>query len=226
MKKHGKRYQALAARVDPNQRHNVDEAVALLGQLKSAKFDETVEVALKLAIDPKQADQLVRGSYSLPKGTGKDVRIVAFCEGPEADGAREAGAREVGGEDLVKKIQGGWMDFDVAIAHPAMMRHVGKLGRLLGPQGKMPSPKSGTVTPNVAQAVGEFRAGKIEYRNDSFGNVNVPVGKISFEKADLVENIEGFIQHILAVRPAAVKGTYLAKAAVSLTMSPGIRLAI
>ena len=226
MGKHGKRYRELAAKVDPNRRYSVGEAVGLLRALRSAKFEETVEVALKLDIDPKQADQLVRGSYALPKGTGRDVRVIAFCEGAEADAARQAGAVEVGGEDLAKKIQDGWLDFDVAIAHPAVMRHVGRLGRILGPQGKMPSPKSGTVTPHVAQAVGEFRAGKIEYRNDNFGNVNVPVGKIGFDSADLVENIEGFIQHIVSVRPAAVKGAFLARAAVSLTMSPGIRLAI
>jgi large subunit ribosomal protein L1 len=222
----GKRYARLAKRVDPTRRYTVGEAVVLLHGLKSAKFDESVELALKLDIDAKQADQLVRGSFSLPKGTGKQVRVIAFCEGSEAEVAREEGAAEVGGEDLAKKIQEGWMDFDVAIAHPSMMRHVGRLGRILGPQGKMPSPKSGTVTPEVGRAVAEFRAGKIEYRNDSFGNVNVPVGKASFPAEDLVENIESFLRHILSARPQAVKGTYLAKAAVSLTMSPGIRLAI
>ncbi len=226
MAHHGKRYNKLADRVDAQRRYPVGEAVSLLKGMRSAKFDESVELALKLDIDAKQADQLVRGSFSLPRGTGKQVRVIAFCEGPEADAAREAGAIEVGSEELAKKISEGWMDFDVAIAHPAMMRHVGKLGRVLGPQGKMPSPKSGTVTPHVAQAVSEFRAGKIEYRNDSFGNLNVPVGKGTFEEEALVENIESFLQHILAIRPQAVKGLYLTKAAISLTMSPGVRLSV
>lgn len=226
MPKPGKRYRGLAKIVSPDKRYVVAEAVDLLRRMKSAKFDETVELALKLDIDPKQADQLVRGSFSLPKGTGKDVRVIAFCSGQMAEDATAAGASEAGGEELVKKIQDGWLAFDVAIAHPSMMRHVGRLGRILGPQGKMPSPKSGTVTPDVAAAVAEFRAGKIEYRNDNLGNVNVPVGKISFGQADLIENIDSFIQHVLAVRPAAVKGIYLSRAAVSLTMSPGVRLAV
>ena len=226
MPKTGKRYRELAQIVTLDKRYALAEAVDLLCRMKSAKFDETVELALKLDIDPKQADQLVRGSFSLPKGTGKDVRVIAFCSGQMTEDATAAGATEAGGEELVKKIQDGWLAFDVAIAHPSMMRFVGRLGRILGPQGKMPSPKSGTVTPDVAAAVAEFRAGKIEYRNDNLGNVNVPVGKVSFGQAELIENIDSFIQHILAVRPAAVKGIYLSRAAVSLTMSPGVRLAV
>jgi large subunit ribosomal protein L1 len=221
-----KSYKAIENQVDPKQRYSVAEAVDFLAIFKRAKFDETVELSVKLDIDAKQADQLVRGSYSLPNGTGKSVKVIAFAEGAMADEAKAAGAIEAGAEDLVKKITDGWMDFDVAIAHPAMMRHVGKLGRLLGPQGKMPSPKSGTVTPDVLTAVKEFQGGKIEFRNDQQGSIQVPVGKASFSKEDLIENIESFLNHILSVRPSAVRGIYLDRAAVSLTMSPGVRLAV
>jgi large subunit ribosomal protein L1 len=224
--RNGKRYERLAKRVYGQRRYSVEEAVDLLGDLKSARFVETVELAIKLDIDPKQADQLVRGSYALPHGLGKVVRVIAFAEGEMAEEAKAVGAEDAGGEDLVKRVQDGWMDFDVAIAHPSMMRHVGRLGRILGPQGKMPSPKSGTVTPDVVQAVKDFRGGKIEYRNDGIGNLNVPVGKIDFDREKLIENIQGFLSHLNSVRPSAVKGTFLAKAALSLTMSPGVRLAV
>jgi len=226
MAERSKRYREAAEKVDRTRRYTVAEAVALLKNLPHAKFNETVEVALRLGIDPKQSDQMVRGSVSLPKGIGKDVRVIAFCEGPQADAAKEAGATEVGGEELAKKIQEGWMDFDVAIAAPDMMRHVGKLGRVLGPQGKMPSPKSGTVTADVAGAVTEFRAGKIEYRADSSGNVHAPVGRLDFEASDLEVNIDAFLAHIRHVRPTAVKGTFLLGGSVTSTMGPGIRLAV
>ena len=179
---------------------------------------------MKLGIDVRQSDQQLRGSYSLPKGIGKSLRVIVFAQGDKADEAREAGAIEVGDEDLVKKIEDGWMDFDVAIASPDMMRFVGKLGRTLGPKGLMPSPKSGTVTNDVAQAVSEFAAGKIEYRTDNTGNVHVPVGKKSFEAGDLVQNISAFIDHIKASKPTGTKGRFIEKAVVSTTMSPGLRL--
>jgi large subunit ribosomal protein L1 len=169
---------------------------------------------------------MVRGTFSLPNGTGKSVKVIAFAEGGAAEDAKAAGAAEVGGEELAKKIQDGWTDFDVAVAHPQMMRVVGKLGRILGPQGKMPSPKSGTVTPDVAKAVKEFQAGKIEFRNDQYGNVHVLVGKASFDESQLTENVRAMLDHILSIRPQAVKGTYLTKAVLTTTMGPGIRLAV
>ena len=221
-----KRYRSAREKTDREKQYEVSEAVAALKSLPRAGFNETVDISLRLGIDPKQSDQMVRGSVSLPKGTGKDVRVAAFCEGSAAEEAKAAGAIEAGGEDLVKKVQDGWTDFDVAVAAPAMMRHVGKLGRILGPQGKMPSPKSGTVTADVVSAVKEFRAGRIEYRSDSTGNVHAPVGKLDFPDEDLRENIEAFLAHIRAARPAAVKGAFVLAGHLSSTMSPGVRLAI
>lgn len=197
-------------------------AIEKIKSFKSVKFDQTVECVMHLGIDPKQADQLVRGSISLPNGIGKQKRVIAFCEDSDVEAAITAGAIEAGCDELVKKISGGWTDFDVAIASPRVMGKVGKLGRVLGPQGKMPSPKNGTVTPNVTDAVAEFVAGKVEYRNDSGGNIHAVVGKQSFETAKLLENIEAFIAHIKKVRPTAAKGTYLKKICLSATMSPGI----
>ncbi len=226
-RKRSKRYREALKKVPPRgTRLPVAEAIEVLKSVPKASFDETVEVALKLGIDPRKADQIIRGSFALPHGLGKTKRVIAFVDGEQAQAAREAGAIEVGTEDLAKKIQDGWLDFDVAIAHPAAMRFVGRLGRILGPQGKMPSPKSGTVTDNVALAVREFAGGKIEFRNDAGGNVHAPVGKISFEVDKLAENIQAFVDHILSLRPATAKGTYLQHAAVSLTMSPGIELAV
>ena len=204
----------------------IAEAVELLLNFESAKFDETVELAVKLGIDPKNSQQIVRGAVSLPHGIGKTVRVIAFAEGDAAPAAVEAGAIEVGGQDLAKKILDGWMEFDVAIAHPSMMRHVGKLGRILGPHGKMPSPKSGTVTDNVAQAVGEFVAGKVEFRNDSGGNIHAPVGKKSFPSEKLIGNVQALLEHLVAVKPAASRGQYLQRAMLSATMSPGVPLVI
>lgn len=201
---------------------SLDAAIEKIKSFKSVKFDQTVECVMHLGIDPKQADQLVRGSISLPNGIGKQKRVIAFCEDSDVEAAITAGAIEAGCDELVKKISGGWTDFDVAIASPRVMGKVGKLGRVLGPQGKMPSPKNGTVTPNVADAVAEFAAGKVEYRNDSGGNIHAVVGKQSFETAKLLENIEAFIAHIKKVRPTAAKGTYLKKICLSATMSPGI----
>jgi len=226
MAKHSKRHRANTEQFDTPAGIPVREAIAELRRQQKAKFDETVEIALKLGIDPRQSEQNVRGSLSLPKGIGKSVRVIAFAEGDQATAAQEAGADEVGGEDLAKRIQDGWMDFDVAIAAPDMMRYVGKLGRILGPQGKMPSPKSGTVTADVGSVVREFKAGKIEFRNDDGGNLHAVLGKLSFSEDDLVVNVEAFLEHINALRPASAKGAFIEKATLSSTMSPGIRLAL
>ena len=198
------------------------EAVEKLKSLKAVKFDQSIECVLNLGIDPKQADQLVRGSISLPHGIGKQKKVVAFCEDSEAEAARKAGAVEAGCDELVKKVSDGWMEFDVAIASPKVMGKVGKLGRVLGPQGKMPSPKNGTVTPDVATAVAEFAAGKVEFRNDAGGNVHVVVGKQSFEAGKLVENIEAFVSHLKKIKPSAAKGTYIKKMCISSTMGPSL----
>ena len=200
------------------------EAVEKVKSFKSVKFDQTIECVLHLGIDPKQADQLIRGSISLPNGIGKQKKVIAFCEDSDAEAAKSAGAIEAGCDELVKKISDGWMDFDVAIASPKVMSKVGKLGRMLGPQGKMPSPKNGTVTGNVTAAVAEFAAGKVEFRNDAGGNVHVVVGKQSFETEKLVDNIEAFVSHIKKIKPAASKGTYIKKMSISATMSPGITI--
>lgn len=203
-----------------------NEAIVALKGMDGLKFDAAVELVMHLGIDPRQADQALRGSISLPHGIGKTKKVIAFCEGDEAEKATQAGAVEVGGEELVKKIQGGWMDFDVAVAAPAMMKVVSKLGRVLGPTGKMPSPKAGTVTPKVADAVKDFSAGKVEYRNDDGGNMHIPIGKISFEAEKLEENMMAFVDFVKKARPATIKGTYIKKVSVSATMSPGIEVAI
>ncbi len=205
---------------------SLEEAVELILNFEGAKFDETVELAVKLGIDPKNSQQIVRGAVSLPHGVGRTVRVIAFAEGDAATAAKEGGAIDVGGEDLAKKIVDGWLDFDVAIAHPGMMRHVGKLGRILGPHGKMPSPKSGTVTNNVGEAVREFVAGKVEFRNDDGGNVHVRVGKKSFKKEQLVGNVEAFLDHVATLKPTAAKGNFILAAHIGATMSPGIQLSV
>ena len=189
-------------------------------------FDQTVELVVHLGIDPKQADQMLRGAISLPKGTGKTQRVIAFCEGKDCELALAAGAVEAGGAELIAKISDGWMDFDVAIAHPQMMGKVGKLGRVLGPQGKMPSPKSGTVTPDVETAVREYGTGKLEYRNDAGGNIHLPVGKVSFPAEDLQVNIEAVVDHLQKVRPTTAKGQYIKRACLSGTSTPSVVLAV
>ncbi|HEX6883808.1 MAG TPA: 50S ribosomal protein L1, partial [Planctomycetota bacterium] len=189
MRKRSKRYEEASKRIDRTKLYPPREALGLLKALPPPKFDETVDVVVRLGIDPKKTDQLVRGAVSLPKGLGKSVRVIVFAEGERAESARKAGADEVGSEELAKRILDGWLDFDIVIASPDMMKHVGKLGKVLGPQGKMPSPKSGTVTPDVAKAVNEFKAGKVEFRTDAGGNVHVPLGKRSFETADLEANL-------------------------------------
>jgi len=222
-KAHGKRYRADLEKV-PDRPVPAPDAVKILKQFNHTKFDQTVELVLWLGIDPKQADQTVRGAVSLPHGIGKTKKVVAFCEGEQAEAARAAGAIEAGGDDLIAKIQNGWTDFDVAVAVPAMMRSVSRLGRILGPAGKMPSPKSGTVVEDVATAVREYSAGKIEFRNDDGGNVHVPVGRMSFEEQRLVENIEAFVARIRSMKPATSKGTYIRKAVLTATMTPAIPL--
>jgi large subunit ribosomal protein L1 len=208
-----------------------EEAMPLAEAVKkiktfTAKFDQTINCVMHLGIDTKQADQLVRGSLSLPHGIGKAKRVIAFCEESDAAAAKEAGAIEAGAEELIKKVEGGWLDFDVAIAHPKVMGKAGKLGRVLGPQGKMPSPKNGTVTADIKTAIREFAAGKVEFRNDTGGNVHVVVGKQSFDEQKLVENIDAILTHMKKIKPAATKGTYIKKMVISATMSPGLEVIV
>ncbi len=212
--------------VDRSKRYAPPEGFSLLKSLPRVKFEESVEVAVRLGIDPKKTDQLVRGSVSLPKGTGKTMRIAVFAEGDKASEAEEAGADLVGGKDLADKIAGGFTDFDMTIAAPDMMKYVGKLGRILGPQGKMPSPKAGTVTPEVGKAVREFKAGKIEFRTDSGANVHAAIGKRSFATDDLVENLTAFVDHLKSLKPPQAKGSFIRKVSVSTTMGPGIALEV
>jgi large subunit ribosomal protein L1 len=220
-----KRYKNEAQQVG-QEAMNLTEAVEAIKSFKSVKFDQSIECVLHLGIDPKQADQLVRGSISLPHGIGRQKKVIAFCEDSDIETARKAGAIEAGCDELVKKVSEGWLDFDVAIASPRVMSKVGKLGRVLGPQGKMPSPKNGTVTADVATAVAEFVAGKVEFKNDAGGNVHIVVGKQSFESEKLIDNIEAFVFHIKKAKPAAAKGTYIKKMYVSATMSPSITVHI
>ncbi len=225
MRSRSKRYIESSRTVEKTKEYEVGEAVSIVKTFKKAKFDEAVDIVMKLGVDPKHSDQLVRGSFSLPKGIGKEVKVVVFAGSDDKIAmAQEAGAAEAGGDDLLKKVEGGWLDFDVAISTPDMMGKVGKLGRVLGPQGKMPSPKSGTVTNDIHNAVKEFREGKIEYRTDAGGNVHAPVGKVSFPNGDLVENIESFIKHIVGNRPPAAKGTFVQKISISSSMGPGVRV--
>lgn len=226
MKKHSKRYRADAAKVDANRKYDVAEAVKILKQFGSTKFDQTVEVAIKLNIDPKKSEQIVRGSVALPKGIGKSRKVIVFADGADATIAQENGADEVGMAELAKKIEDGWLDFDVALAMPRTMKVISKLGKILGPQGKMPSPKSGTVTDDLKTAVREFKAGKIEFRNDAAGNVQAGVGKLSFSEPDLKANIEAFVDHIKGMRPATVKGAYVTNVVVSASMSPPVTIAM
>ncbi|MHC5110155.1 MAG: 50S ribosomal protein L1 [Planctomycetota bacterium] len=188
--------------------------------------DQTVELHMHLGIDPRQADQMLRGAISLPKGIGKSQRVIAFCDGPVIDEAKNAGAIEAGADELVKKVADGWLDFDVAIAHPSMMGKVGKLGRVLGPQGKMPTPKAGTVTPEIASAVQEFSAGRMEYRNDAGGNIHLPVGKVGFPAEDLKANIDAAIAHILKIKPATTKGQYIKRVCLAATRTPSVTLEV
>ena len=224
MVKRSKRMKALDEKSPGNTLLPLDEAVKLLKQFNTAKFDQSIEIAIRLGVDPKQADQIVRGSIVLPNGIGRSLRVVVFAKGDKAEEATEAGADEVGGPELAEKIKEGWTDFDVCIAAPDMMGVVGPLGKILGPRGLMPSPRAGTVTPDVAKVIKEYKAGKVEFRNDSGGIVHAVVGKMSFDEPKLTENIRAFIDHVVGMKPAAVKGQYVKGIAVSATMSPSVRI--
>ena len=224
MAKHGKTYEAASAKVDRTAMHTGPEAIALVKELASAKFDETVELAVRLGVDPRKADQMVRGTVALPSGTGTDVRIAVFAAGDAAAEAREAGAEFVGAEDLIAQVEGGMLDFDVAISTPDLMPQVGKLGRALGPRGLMPNPKTGTVTTDVGKAVADFKGGKVEYRTDRQGNVHVPVGKVSFDLAALGANLRAVLDELERAKPASAKGRYLKRITVSSTMGPGVKI--
>ena len=222
--RHGKRYNEATTKVDHEELLTVGEAVDRVKAIATAKFDETVELAVRLGVDPRKADQIVRGTLSLPAGTGRTVRVAVFAAGEAAAEAREAGADEVVRTDLVAKVRGGFLDFDVAIATPDQMGQVGTLGRVLGPRGLMPNPKTGTVTPEVGKAVREFKAGRVEYRTDKVGNVHLRVGKVSFDHADLVRNVHAVVDELVRAKPAAAKGRYLVSVTVSSTMGPGVRI--
>lgn len=218
----GKKYKLAAEKIEAEKKYPLSEACGLLSEVKVAKFDESVEVALRLGIDAKQTDQLVRGAVSLPNGTGKTLKILVFAKGDKEKEASEAGADYVGADDLVEKIQGGWMDFDKVVATPDMMATVSKLGKLLGPRGLMPNPKVGTVTFEVGKAVQELKAGKVEFRNDKAGIVHAAVGKVSFGGEKIEANVRSFVEAVQKAKPSSSKGTYLKTVALSATMSPGI----
>ena len=220
----GKKYSDATKRYDRDQLHSAAEALDLVKSLASAKFDETVELLARLGVDPRKADQMVRGTVALPSGTGGDVRVAVFAQGEAAAAAKEAGADIVGADDLAEQVEGGMYDFDVAIATPDMMPVVGRLGRALGPRGLMPNPKTGTVTTDVAKAVAEFKGGKVEYRTDRYGNVHVPLGKVSFDPAALEENFRAVLDEIQRVKPASAKGRYIKKISLSSTMGPGVKV--
>ncbi len=220
----GKKFKAAAALVDHAKRYGLQEAIALVKKTAHAKFDETVDLAVNLGVDPKQADQMVRGTVVLPHGTGKKVKVLVFAKGEKEREARDAGADYVGAEDLAEKIQGGWVDFDTVVATPDIMGIVGRLGKVLGPRGLMPNPKTGTVTFDIAKAVKDIRAGKVEYRVEKAGIVHVPVGKASFEENKLAENARAVLESILKAKPSSSKGKYLKTVAVSTTMGPGIKM--
>ena len=222
--KQGKKYQDSAKLIDRNKLYDPEEAVALVKQTAKAKFDETVELSVRLGVDPRHADQQVRGAVVLPHGTGKTVRVLVFAKGDKATEAENAGADYVGAEEMVAKIQGGWFDFDVCVATPDMMGVVGRLGRVLGPKGLMPNPKSGTVTMDVTKALNEIKAGKVEYRVDKTSIVHVPVGKASFEADKLTANLRTLMEAIIKARPSTAKGVYIRSAVISSTMGPGIKL--
>jgi large subunit ribosomal protein L1 len=222
--KHSRRYGTVAAQVEPLRRYSVQEAVDIVKKNATAKFDETVEVSARLGVDPRHADQQVRGTVVLPHGTGRAVRVLVITQGDRVKEAEEAGADHVGSDEWIQKIEGGWTDVDVIITTPDMMGRVGRLGRILGPRGLMPNPKAGTVTTDVAKAVREVKAGKIEYRVDKTGNVAVPVGKASFAEGKLTENVRTFLAELQRVKPAAAKGVYFKNFTVSSTMGPGVRV--
>jgi large subunit ribosomal protein L1 len=220
----GKKYKDATKRYDRDNEFEAGEALELVKSLASAKFDETVEAVFRLGIDPRKADQMVRGTVALPAGTGKNIRVLVFAEGDGAAEAEAAGADFVGSDELLADVQGGMLDFDIAISTPQMMPKVGKLGRVLGPRGLMPNPKTGTVTPAVGKAVGEFKGGKVEYRTDRYGNVAVGIGKASFSPEDLMRNYAAVLDEINRAKPASSKGIYIKRIGVSSTMGPGVRV--
>jgi len=222
--KHSKNFRLYREKIDRAKRYGLPEAVKIIKENKFVKFDESVELAIRLGVNPKHADQMVRGTVSLPNGTGKSVRVAVFAQGEKADEAKEAGADFIGAEDLGEKIKGGWTDFDVAVATPDMMRVVGKLGKLLGPRGLMPNPKTGTVTMDIARTVQELKAGRIEFRVDKQANVAASIAKLSFEEDKIIENVHAFIDAILRAKPAAAKGAYFLGVSICSSMSPGIKL--
>ena len=224
MAQHGKKYKTALANIDREALYSVTEAVDLAKGLANANFDETVELAVRLGVDPRKADQIVRGTISLPSGTGRTVRVAAFAAGEAADDARAAGADVVGADDLVARVKEGFLDFDIAIATPDLMGQVGTLGRVLGPRGLMPNPKTGTVTTDVARAVTEFKGGRVEYRTDKVGNIHIRVGKVSFTREQLVANVHAVIEELFRAKPASAKGRYLLSVALSTTMGPGIKI--
>ena len=224
MKKHGKKFTAARAAVAADRAYTIEQAIPLVQKVKFAKFDETIEVALRLGVDPKHADQMVRGTVVLPHGLGKSKKVLAIAGGDKQREASEAGADHVGGEEMVEKIQGGFMDFDAVVATPDMMRAVGRLGKVLGPRGLMPNPKTGTVTMDIAKAIKEIKAGKVEFRVDKTGIIHAPVGKTSFAVNSLVDNAHALVESIVKAKPSAAKGKYLKSVTVSSTMGPGIRI--
>ena len=223
MSRHGKKYTAAAAQVEVRP-YSLTEAIPLVQKLKFAKFDETVEMALRLGVDPKHADQMVRGTVVLPHGLGKSKRVLVIAGSDKQKEAEEAGADVVSGEEVVKKITDGWMDFDAVVATPDMMRVVGRLGKVLGPRGLMPNPKTGTVTTDVAKAVGEIKAGKVEFRVDKTGIIHVPLGKLSFSAQNLIENAQALVESVVRAKPSTSKGRYLKSITVSSTMGPGVSI--
>jgi large subunit ribosomal protein L1 len=222
--KPGKAYADATKKIDRDRLYSPPEAMELVKSLATRKFDETVEVTFRLGVDPRKADQMIRGTVSLPHGTGKAVRVAVFAAGDQARDAEAAGADVVGADDLIKRVEEGFLDFDVAIATPDLMGQVGKLGRTLGPRGLMPNPKTGTVTNDIGKAVGEFKAGKVEYRTDRYGNVHVPIGKASFDTAQLVESYHAVLDEVVRAKPASSKGKYIKSVATSSTMGPGLRI--
>jgi large subunit ribosomal protein L1 len=223
---HGKKYISVAERVSKDIDYSVEDAVAFLKDNPTAKFDETFELAFRMGVDPTKSDQAIRSTVALPHGTGKDVRVIVFATGDAAEAARDAGAAEVGFEDLIKRVQDGWTDFDAAVATPETMKEVRKVARVLGPRGLMPNPKTGTVTDDTAAAVNQLKAGRVEFRMDRNGNIAVPFGKRSFEKTALLENAKAIVEAINHAKPASAKGTYIKRCTISSTMGPGLRVAL
>jgi large subunit ribosomal protein L1 len=224
MSKHGKKYRQATNRIDRDEALAPTEALDLLKEIAPARFDETVELAVRLGVDPRKADQIVRGTLSLPAGTGKAVRVAVFAAGEQAAEARQAGADVIGADDLVARVREGFLDFDVAVATPDLMGQVGSLGRILGPRGLMPNPKTGTVTNDVGRTVTEFKGGRVEYRTDRVGNVHLPIGKVSFTRDQLLSNFHAVVEELFRAKPASAKGRYIRSIAVSSTMSPGVRV--